>query len=214
MHCFTLSFTQPLLFLFNHLPNHFCSHTICPFPHLTRPLLVISIFILDKSSYYLSSIYLLYPPYTSHLFTVNLLFRIAFLVRLFFLYFHLPFYINPYMHSQCTLVHNHSLKAIHISYHVFLSLQNKYLHCHNLSFYIPDHVLLYNQQKPTPPIFPFTQSLFVPINVYLSHTSTYSIPFSQVSFIAQTSQSFFCIQFHLFLSCTNLPYILPHHFHS
>ena len=32
------------------------------------------------------------------------------------------------------------------------------------------------------------------IHVYLSHTSTYSLPFSPVSFIAHTSQSFFCIK--------------------
>ena len=47
--------------------------------------------------------------------------------------------------------------------------------------------------KPTPPFFHLIQSLFVPTHLYSSPTSTYSFPFSPVSFIAHTSQSYFFI---------------------
>ena len=43
--------------------------------------------------------------------------------------------------------------------------------------------------NPTPPVLPLIQSLFVPIHLYSSDTSTYYFPFNPVSFMAHTSHS-------------------------
>ena len=70
--------------------------------------------------------------------------------------------------------------------------------------------------KPTPTVFRFIQSLFVPIHLFITHLNILIPIQSSLIYSMYITIRFFhpLFQFYLFLSFTNLPYILPHQFHS